>query len=132
MRLLAAIFLVSTLAPGPATAQKKNTAKPPAIETLELTARREDGKVVLDGKVKNCGVKPIRKLAIYFDFVSAESAVLSTKRGGVDEEVLDVGAEAEFHVQVEDTPRATAVRGRFEDSDGRDLREARPVAVSIE
>lgn len=126
-----AILLLAVLAPF-AAAQRKSVPKPPEVEMLDGSAHREDGKVMLDGRVRNCGDKPIRGLTVLFDFVSAEGQVIATKNGRVDEEVLETGAESEFHVQVEDTARATALRVRFEDYDRRELRVAKAVTFPIE
>ncbi len=104
-----------------AFAQKKE-GKPPEIELSECAVKRQEDLVVLDGRVKNVSEKPVKRLAILFDFLSSEQRVLTTKRGEIEAEVLAPGEDADFHSQIEAPARATHYRVSFVDGSGRDLR----------
>src|SRR3954453_11930237 len=103
--------------------KKGKEGKPPELELLEATAHRQDGMVTVDARVKNVGEKPIKSLQIVVDFVGPDrKQVITTKRGRVQEAVLDPGEEAEFHAQLEDPSRAVDFQISFEDTNGRYLR----------
>jgi hypothetical protein len=118
-----AVFVLLALALAPADAQKKSgQSKPPEIEVIEITVRRQEGNITADGKVRNCGEKPIKSLNILFDFLDSDRSPLTTQRAIIEEEVLAPGDEAEFHAQVPEPPRATHFRVNFEDGGGKWLR----------
>ena len=125
---LALIMALACVAP----AQKRSAPKPPEIEMIDASAQRQDDRLTIDGRIRNCGEKPIKRLVLLFDFLDPANVVLSTKRGSIDEEVLPPGEEREFHSQVEDNARAVAVRVNFEDGDGRELRAEKSVSLQIE
>ncbi|MSV28235.1 MAG: hypothetical protein EXQ52_05755 [Bryobacterales bacterium] len=130
MRLAAALFLV--LALSVLGADKKKAPKPPDVEVLEASAHRSDGKITLVGRVRNSGVKPIQGLVLVFDFMAPGRQVVTTQRGGVDEEVLNVTEEASFHMQLNEPPRAVEFRVNAVDEAGRDLRVDKPGPFPIE
>jgi hypothetical protein len=133
MRLFAVLSL-SVLLSAFLFAQKKGKQeKPPEIELVEGSARRQTGQIMLDGKVRNCGDKPIKNLVILFHFLDADNHVITTRKGGVDEEILPPGAESEFHAQMDEPPRATYYRIEFEDGTSKYLRPAKqPETKAIE
>src|SRR4030088_1391891 len=94
------ILLFAVLAFG----QKKGKeAKPPEVALLEATAHRQEGNVIVDAKVKNVGDKPIKSLQLIIDFFAPDNKqVITTKRGGIEAEMLDPGEEADFRAQIED------------------------------
>ena len=103
--------------------KKGKDGKPPEVELLEATAHRQEGIVSVDARVKNCGPKPIRTLQVILDFIAPDhKQVITTKRGGIDAEVLAPDEEAEFHAQLEDPSRATEFQIRFEDGGTKYLR----------
>jgi hypothetical protein len=103
------------------------------VELLEATAHRQDGMVTVDARVKNVGEKPIKSLQLVVDFVGPDrKQVITTKRGHVQEAVLDPGDEAEFHAQLEDPSRATEFQINFEDTNGRYLRGDKNGLLPIE
>jgi hypothetical protein len=117
------LFICALLA-----AEKK--AKPPEMEVLDVSVHRREDSVTVDGKVRNCGDKPVKKLVIQIDFLSPEKKVISTRQASIEQEVLQPGEEAEFHAQMPDEARATAYQVNFETGDGRYLRaksEQRPI-----
>lgn len=129
-RALWIVFFLSLTALG----QKKGKEpKPPEVELIEATAHRQNGTVMVDAKVRNCGEKPIKSLVLLIDFVASDhKQVITTKRGNIQEEVLDPGDEAEFHAQIEDPSRATEFQINFEDGGGRYLRAVKTGPFPIE
>ena len=117
------LFALSVLAILAFGQKKGKEAKPPEVELLEATAHRQEGIVSIDARVKNCGEKRIKSLQIIVDFVGPDhKQVITTKRGSIEAEVLEPGEEAEFHAQVEDSPRATEFQISFEDGGAKYLR----------
>jgi hypothetical protein len=124
------ILLFAVLAFG----QKKGKeAKPPEVELLEATAHRQEGNVIVDAKVKNVGDKPIKSLQLIIDFVAPDhKQVITTKRGGIEAEMLNPGEEADFRAQIEDPSRATEFQMSFEDGNGKYLRAEKTGPFPIE
>ncbi len=92
------------------------------VEIVESIAHRTNGQITIDGKVRNAGDKPIKGLILLFDFLAPGKAVVTTQRGGIDEEVLAPGKEATFRVALQDPVRAVEYRYNATDEAGRDLR----------
>lgn len=118
----------------PLLAEKKGRQeKPPEIVLIDGSARRQTGNILVDGKVRNCGEKPIKNLVIYFHFFDADRQEITTRKGGVDQDTLAPGDESEFHAELEEPPRATYYRIDFEDGAGKYLRPAKtPEMLAIE
>jgi len=113
--------------------KKGKDSKPPEVQLLEASARRQEGIISVDARVKNCGEKPIKALQLILDFVASDhKQVITTKRGGIDAEMLDPGEEAEFHAQLEDQVRATEFQVNFEDGNGKYLRTEKTGPFPIE
>jgi hypothetical protein len=103
--------------------RKRNTPpKPPEVEVVEATARRQERRVALDGRVRNSGERPIQGLVLLFDFMAPGRSVITTKRGSVEDGIVEPEQEVEFHVQLEDQPRAVHFRIGAEDGSSRDLK----------
>lgn len=113
-------------------ADKKKAPKPPDVEVIEASARRGGEKIALDGRVRNSGLKPVRGLVLVFDFLAPGKQVITTQKGAVDEESLDLNAEAAFHVELNAPPRAVQFQIGAVDEAGRDLRVAKPGPYAIE
>lgn len=103
-------------------AEKKPQQKPPDIELVEVAVHRDAENITIDGKVRNIGDRPAKKLRVLIEFRSPEGKVISTGRTGVEGDDLEPGAEAEFHSQVPDEVRAVDVMFNFEDGGGRWLK----------
>lgn len=114
-------FAVVLLASLCAAAPRKGKGKAAEVAVLQIVCRRASGDVAVDGRLK-AGEKPIKKLSLFVDFLGTDKQLLQTKRGEVDEEILQPGDEAEFHMRVADPVRAVLYTIRAEDGDGRDLR----------
>lgn len=113
--------------------KKAKDSKPPEVQLMEASAHRSEGSITVDARVKNCGEKPIKSLQIIIDFVASDhKQVITTKRGGVDAELLEPGEEAEFHGQLENAPRATEFQLNFEDGGGKYLRAEKTGPFPIE
>ncbi|MBI4902087.1 MAG: hypothetical protein HY820_00525 [Acidobacteria bacterium] len=131
--LLIAAFVVATviaLAPLCVAMQKKG--KPPEVVILEIICRRSGVDVVVDGRLKIGPERPVKKLQLLIDFLGADHQLLQTKRGEVNDDVLQKGEEAEFHMRVTDPIRAVEYSIRAEEGDGRELRVDRTGRYPIE
>jgi hypothetical protein len=129
MRRLLAVLAVAVLCA--AGAEKKK--KLPDLEVLELKVHRLDGKVTIDGRVRNSGEKHLEGVIVFFDFLATGSTVITTQRTGIDDEMLEPGKESGFRGELVDPVRAVECRiNTAEDKGGRDLRLAKVVKVPIE
>ncbi|HTM47161.1 MAG TPA: hypothetical protein VL285_00665 [Bryobacteraceae bacterium] len=124
------IILVLALAFGSAAAEKKKKA--PDVEILEATARRGESKISLDGKLRNSGEKPIKQLMLLFDFMAPGRQVVTTQKAPIDEELLEPGKEAVFHMELNDPPRSVEFQINAAEGSGRELRVARGGPFAIE
>jgi len=126
-RFLCLLLLTICVLPG----QKKKDNKPPEVELVECNVKRQEYLIVLDGRVKNVGEKPVKRLVIQFSFLTSEKDTLTTKLGSIESEVLDPGEEAEFHFQLETPAKATHYLVNFEDGAGKYLRPSKngPFAI---
>jgi len=114
-------ILVVSLALFSTAADKK---KPPDVQILEASARRGERKVSLEGRLRNSGEKPIKALMLVFDFMAPGRQVVTTQKAPIDEELLDPGAEAVFHMELNDPPRSVEFQINAAEGSGRELRVA--------
>jgi len=108
-----AVLIVSVCAPA---------KKPPELQVLQITARRTQGDINLDGRVRNTGTKPIQGLTLVFDFMAPGKLVITTQKTSIDEETLEPGKEAAFHAVLVDPVRAVQYQISAIDEGERDLR----------
>lgn len=127
--LLLAVVLAAAIS---AADKKKKQPKPPEVVVIETTAHRTEGRVMVDGRVKNNSEKRIEGLVLLFDFLAPGRAVITTQKGPIDEEVLDPGKEAVFRVELNDPVRAVEVQLGAVDRNSRDLRVGNPGPFAIE
>jgi len=125
------VVLILALATGSPAADKK-PPKPPDIEVLSASAHRGERKVSLEGRVRNTGEKPIKKLTLLFNFMAPGKQVITTQKGEVDEELLGRGEEASFHMELNDPPRSVEFSIDAADGANRDLRVGNPGPFPIE
>ena len=118
MRIAGALLLAALLCASGA-GQKK--PKPPDVQVLDVSARRADGKIFVDGRVRNTGEKPIRRLSMVVDFLASGRSPIASKKSPIEEDLLDVGDEADFHGEIVDPVRAVEYSLRAFDGSGRDL-----------
>ena len=129
MRRLILVLVAGVLCVSAAEKKKKL----PDLEVLELKVHRVEGKLTVDGRVRNSGEKTLVGVIVIFDFLATGKAVMTTQKTALDEETLPPGQEAVFQVQMVDPVRAVECRlGSAEDKSGRDLRLAKVVKVPIE
>jgi hypothetical protein len=126
------VFLLLVIAAVAATAQRKPQPKPAEIELSDVTVRREGQYVNIDGRLKNTGERPAKKLAIFIEFRSPDDQIITTRRAEIDEESLEPGSETELHARVPDPVRAVNIRFSFEDGSGRYLKGINSGPFNIE
>lgn len=112
---LATLALTTFLCP----AQKKE--KPPDVEVVAVTCRRNGDVLEFDGKLKNVGARPIRKLTIAFHLMAPGKQVVSTRRSPIDVDVLAPEDEAEFSFQAKAPARVVEFKVECEDTNGRNV-----------
>lgn len=96
--------------------------KPPEVQVIETVARRTEGLIALDGRIRNSSGKPITRLILIFDFLAPGNKVISTQKYTVDEEVLDPDGESAFRVKMRDHVRAVSYQLAAADEAGHDFR----------
>jgi hypothetical protein len=132
MRTLLCILLLASVCL-PAADKKPKGKKLPDIEVLDLKVRRVEGKVTVDGRVRNGGEKALSGVIVIFDFLAPGNVPLTTQKTNLDEENLEPGKEATFRAEMVDPVRAVeCVLSGAQDSGGRDLRLAKVVRNNIE
>ena len=124
------VVLVLSLVVASVAADKKK--KPPDLEILEASAHRGEIKISVDGRVRNTGEKPIKELTLLFHFHAPGKQVIATEKGTIDEQVLEPGQEAAFHMEANTPPRAVSFLIGAADGSGRELRVAKPGPFPIE
>jgi hypothetical protein len=124
------VILLVTLATIPSPAQKKH--KPPDLEVLEATGHRTEDKVLVDGRVRNSGEKPIKELTLLFNFLAPGNDAIATEKGAIDQDLLAPGDEASFHMEAKAPPRAVQFQIEAQDGSGRELRLAKAGPFTIE
>ena len=129
MRLALVLLAALCLSNSVGAADKK---KQPDITIIESKAARAGGIISVDGKVKNTSEKAIKSLVLLFDFMAPGKQVITTQRGGVDDEVLQPGQESSFRVELQDPVRAVEYRYNAEDGSGKELRVGNPGPRYIE
>lgn len=125
-----AVSLLAILMLCVSAADKKK--KPPDVTVIECKSRRGDGKITFDGKVRNTGERTIHGLVLLFDFLSSDKELLTTLKGPVEEDVMETGAESNFHLESDEPPRAVRYLLNAVDQGGRDLRVSNPGPFAIE
>jgi hypothetical protein len=112
------------------TAQKQK--KPADVVILDAKARRAEGKILVDGRVRVTAQKQMRGLVIVFDLLSPENGVLASEKAVVEEESLEPGQERAYHAETADSVRAVRYRIRAFDIGERELRAENTGPFSIE
>lgn len=80
------------------------------LEVVELKSARDGGRITLDGEVRNTGTRPLTRVILVFDLLDADRKTISSRRGPIDEAVLDPGDSSAFHFYVPDQARAVEIR----------------------
>jgi hypothetical protein len=127
-----AVVVVMMLASLLSAAEKKRKPKRANVEIIEVSARRVQDRIELDGSLKNVGQKPILGLVLKFDLLASSGRVISAGSGPIPEEHLEVGHECDFAFQVADQARAVRFKISVVDDRGFDQRVANPGPYLIE
>ena len=128
MKLLLPLLIVSLLPQG-----RPRDRRAPELEVVEIAARRTTERTVeIDGRVRNCGDKPLQKLVLLFHVLAPGEEVITTQRGPIEEPVLEPGQEAAFHWQMRDPARGVSVRVDATDRRSAALAVAKPGPYPIE
>ena len=114
------------------TAGAYQKAKTGDIDILEVAAHRGDGMIEIDGRVRNTSDKTIHGLVLSFDFTAPDGSVMTTQTAPVDEENLAAGAEAAFHMQLNNPPRAVMFKVSAVNESKRGLRVTHGGPFAIE
>jgi hypothetical protein len=127
------VFLAAAAAVPVAHAQNRNAKnKGPEVRVVEVTAHVEDGRVNIDGRLRNAAERPIRKLNVIFEVLDSDGNVLTRQQGPIDEPVLEPGEESVLQIQMHYHARAVTFRVLAEDGSGRELRLANAGPFAIE
>src|SRR5262249_17434446 len=116
------IVLVLSLALTSTAADKKK--KPPEVQILQASAHRGESKVSLEGRLRNSSEKRIKTLMLLFDFMAPGRQGVTAQKAPIDEELLEPGGEAVFHMELNDPPRSVEFQINAADGSGRELRVA--------
>jgi hypothetical protein len=114
------------------TAGAYQKAKTGDIDILEVAAHRGDDMIEIDGRVRNTSDKTIHGLVLSFDFTDSDGSVMTTQTAPVDEENLAPGAEAPFHMQLSNPPRAVKFKVSAVNESKRELRVTHGGPFAIE
>ena len=125
------VLALACLSLGAAGAYQRKQ-KPPDVEVLETRARRNEGKIQLDGRVRTTGEKPIHGLIVIFDLISAENNVVGSERAVLDEDFVVPGQERSYHSETSEHARAVRYRIRAFALGDRELRAANTGPFPIE
>lgn len=115
------IFVIGVLSLSALGAGQK-PKKPADVTVLEAKARRGEGKILVDGRVRVTAQKQMHGLVIVFDLLSAENGVMATEQAVVEEDWIAPGQERSYHAETSDAVRAVRYRIRAFDNSERELR----------
>ena len=124
------VILILGLAGLSIAAEKK--PKPPDVDVLEASAHRSDTTISVEGRVRNTGEKPITQLILSFTFLAPGKQPLTTQKAQIDEELLEKGQEASFHMELKAPPRSVEFTIDASDGAGHNLRIGKPGPFPIE
>jgi hypothetical protein len=95
--------------------------KPADVTILEANAKRGDGKILVDGRVRVTAQKQMHGLVIVFDLLSAENGVMASEKAVVEEDWIAPGQDRSYHAETFDPVRAVRYRIRAFDHGEREL-----------
>jgi len=91
------------------------------VQILQTKARRSEDKIVLDGRIRAGGEKPLKGLVLAFDFLSDQGEVLTTEKEQISDDTVDPGDELPFHAETLNPPGSIRYRIRAFDGADREL-----------
>jgi hypothetical protein len=101
------------------------------LEVVEMKAMREEGRITLDGEVRNTGTRALTKVVLLFDLLDADRKTISRRRGPIAEAVLEPDESSVFQFYVPDQARAVEVRVGAEQR-GLEMEVAKPGPFPLE
>jgi hypothetical protein len=105
-------------------ADGQRPSRPAEVEVLESSAHREDGKIMVDGRLRATADKPLRGLIVYFDLMSPENGVVGSQKAVLDEDLVQPGEVRTVHALTSDHVRAVKFKIRAFDTGEKELRVA--------
>jgi hypothetical protein len=102
------------------------------VTILEAKARRAEGKILVDGRIRITAQKALHGVVVIFDFISQENGVMATEKTVVEEDLAEPGQERAYHAETSDPVRAVRYRIRTFDSGDRELRTDNSGPFTIE
>ena len=127
-----AVPLLALACLAPAALQKPKQRSQNQIEVVEAKAERQERRIMLDGRVKNSGQRTLYRLVLIFDLIDSEQKVISSRKGPIEEDVLEPGEEASFQFYVPDQARAVQFRMEATSEKATDLEVIKPGPFPIE
>jgi hypothetical protein len=121
------LAILVTLALALAAADKKGD-----VEILEASGHRGETTISIEGRLRNTSDKPLRRLTLLIDFMAPGRQVVTTQKARIDEEILPIGEESVFRLELKAPPRSVEFQFNAEDDRGRDQRVVNPGPFSIE
>ena len=115
--LTAGLLLVAILCAAPP--QKGRKAD---VEVLETKARRANGEIFIDIRVRTSSDKTLHGLVVYFDLLSPENGVVTSQKAVLDEEQVGPGQERSTQAAASEHVRAVRYKIRAFDTAERELR----------
>jgi hypothetical protein len=100
------VLAVPLLALGQPKRKERDTSR---VEVIQLRCARDEGKITLDGEVRNTGTRRLTKLILIFSLLDADRKTISRRRGSIDEALLDPGETSAFHFYIPDHARAVEI-----------------------
>ena len=79
------------------------------VEVIQLRCARDEGKITLDGEVRNTGTRRLTKLILLFSLLDADRKTISRRRGSIDEALLEPGDTSGLHFYIPDHARAVEI-----------------------
>ena len=110
-----AVAVLSLGAPG--VAEKK-----PEVQVVEAKARRDGGKILVDGRLRVTADKPLKGLVVVFDLMAPEDNIVGSEKAVLDEDRVARGQERVCHSETGEHARAVRFKIRAFDLGERDLR----------
>jgi hypothetical protein len=102
------------------------------VRIVEVVSRRSEGLITVDGRVGNCGARPIAKLTLVLHFRTTDGQVITTQRGVVEPSGLAPGEEGEFRWKMRDHARAVDFMIEAVEGADRDLIVEKPGPYPVE
>lgn len=112
-----AILCASVLLASVGSSEKK-----PDVQVIEVKARRDEGKIFVDGRVRVTSDKRLHGLIVFFDLMSPENNVVGSQNVVLDDSYVEPNEERSYRSETSDHVRAVRIRVRAFALGDRELR----------